>query len=146
MSFGLCGEIILGGNIETTHSIEQAIVRLVYDATGRTMQPRKQQNVTYPAVLYELDDVEYGKYLKGRDNTAKGMFRIYIESTLYDELASIGLEIRSALDDFDGMAWDRKIFWSLHEREYDTIRARADGSPQAVFGRVQQYEISFSEP
>lgn len=138
--------MVFGGEPETTHSIEQGVCKLISDYITTPIRRNRSQDQTYPVITYDLNNVEYGKLLKRLDGTGDAEFAVTIWSTNYDDLASIGAELRDLLDDFAGMAWDRIITFSYHDKEADELQRGNDGSQRIIYGRTQFYKMQFVEP
>lgn len=128
------------------HSIEEGLVKLLADE-GTTVLRRRPQSVTVPVITYERTGGNYGNYLSAKSGWATATIEFRCWSTTYLDLDGMSRELRTALDSFQGMAWDRYVFTSIHDdgSEVDSIEQPDDGSERVIYCRAIEFTISYDE-
>ena len=137
------GGLLLGGEVSSSNTIEQAICRLLGDAIATPVVRRRPQRGELPVVTYRIDDGEADTLLDGSciGTTARFEFRIYSED--YEDLRPIAKEIFARLNGFSGMAGDVVVQTALYDGEEDDEEDREDGGEGCVYVRALWYDVQF---
>lgn len=122
-------------------SLESTIVTLISNtATGcgdRVYPEILPQGVTYPAIVYEVDDIDYGLTWDGDNNYNEAIVRLTVASARRSELSTAIDAIRTALHGFIGTSYGGETL----PNEVKGIIVRGSGSAYAFETKIYQQDL-----
>lgn len=95
------------------------------------------QGVTYPAIVYEVDDIEYGLTWDGDNSYDEALVRLTVASERRSEVATAIDAIRSALHGFIGATYEGESL----PNEIKGIIVRASGTTYAFETKIYQQDL-----
>jgi hypothetical protein len=95
------------------------------------------QGVTYPAIVYEIDDIEYGLTWDGDNHYDEAIVRVTVASGSRTQVAAAAAAIRTALHGFIGAAYEGETL----PNEVMGIIVRGSGTVYALETKIYQQDL-----